>query len=525
MTAEGYCPFSWWWEVKTSDSALGPRIPLVRVAWIEGRVVDPEGAPLAGIHVRPRNEEHPFGDVDLESAEMEALHLPGFSSYEVPKPEGPTDALGQFLLAVVPTDSAYFVMAHHPDHGSGKAGPIVLESPSSRTWVEVVLERGATIRGRVIRNGEPWLGLGYVEWEDASGEVQGMTWTKEDGTYELLNVRAGDVGVFVRDFSTGESLQEASLVVEAGKVYEQDFAWEEELAEISGRVTTESGRPAGEIEVCAWIPRPGEGDETFEAESGEDGLYSLHVPPGRAYQVLAQRDLVRRVKPDVVPGSTDVDFVLPDVGGLRLKLVDAISGQPVRARRLLSLALAWRLSGTEDFRRIRAEVDADGIIELESSVGSIDLSIHLADEGYAPEMVLGIPVTESPDSDALIVELDRGVRAKIELRGEAGLGSEDLAGHLLFLLEDSQLASVSGPYPTHDSPQNQRINGLYMWLENPVLLNQMLRVDEMGFALVDGLEPGQYSIRSFPDDFAFEPESFEVTGQDEAAVVIRWKRR
>lgn len=523
VSADGYCPFSWRWEIKTFDSGITPRIPLVKLAWIEGVVVDAEGGPLGDVYVRSRNEEHPSGTLELAPSVKESLHLPGWAQFEVPERGENTDAEGRFLLAVIPMGSAYFVRTHHQDYVSGQVGPIVLESPSSRAWVEVVLETGATIKGRVIRNGEPF--RASVEWKSPLGGSEGMTWTEEDGTYQLKNVRAGKVDVSVRDFPSIESLQEASLVVEAGEVYEQDFVWEEELARISGRVRTESGRPVEGIDVRAMSITSERGFESFEAKTGADGAYALEVPSGRVFQVSVRRELVRQEKPDVAAGSQDVDFILPDLGKLRLRLVDAVSGQPVQARRFLSQALAWRTSGTEAFQRISTELDAEGFVELGPPVGSIDLSIHFAESGYSPRVELGIPVTEDSDPAALTIELVRGIKAKIELLEEAGLGREPLEGHLLFLLEESQLSSVSGPYPERGSPSNIQINGLRMWLETPVLLNQMLLFDEMGFALVDGLDPGRYSIRSFPDDFVFEPDSFEVTEQDEAAVVVRWRRR
>ena len=44
-------------------------------------------------------------------------------------------------------------------------------------------------------------------------------------------------------------------------------------------------------------------------------------------------------------------------------------------------------------------------------------------------------------------------------------------------------------------------------------------------ALVPGLRPGRYHLRVYPDDFAFEPESFDLPAPTEEPLRITWRRR
>lgn len=69
-----------------------------------------------------------------------------------------------------------------------------------------------------------------------------------------------------------------------------------------------------------------------------------------------------------------------------------------------------------------------------------------------------------------------------------------------------------------------------MWLAEPGLLQQLLEPDQTGHALLHGLAPGRYTVKAFPDDFLFEPASFELQDPDPETgetptVEIRWRMR
>ena len=63
-----------------------------------------------------------------------------------------------------------------------------------------------------------------------------------------------------------------------------------------------------------------------------------------------------------------------------------------------------------------------------------------------------------------------------------------------------------------------------MWMSEWGLMDQMLEVDHTGFALLEGLKPGRYTLKSYPDDFVFEPATFELRDQ-QSTVGIRWSMR
>ncbi len=97
---------------------------------------------------------------------------------------------------------------------------------------------------------------------------------------------------------------------------------------------------------------------------------------------------------------------------------------------------------------------------------------------------------------------------------------DSLQDHLLFLVCEDQLSLLRGPYPKQGGPSNARINGICMWVGEPGLLDQLVYFDELGWAGVEGLKPGRYTLKAFPEDLVFEPNEFVLT-EDANTVELR----
>ena len=172
----------------------------------------------------------------------------------------------------------------------------------------------------------------------------------------------------------------------------------------------------------------------------------------------------------------------------------------------------------------RDKLDTTGLLQLQVPVGSVDVSLHLHESGYAPRVVAGLRVTKTEDPPEVPVELTRGVEIDLRIRGEETF-DEARKDHLLFLLAQSQLAQLRGPFPRQGGPSNHRINGINMWVGQPGLLKQMPNFDGGdGTAKLQGLLPGRYRLVAFPADLTFEPEEFAV-GAEGASIVLDWRRR
>jgi hypothetical protein len=156
--------------------------------------------------------------------------------------------------------------------------------------------------------------------------------------------------------------------------------------------------------------------------------------------------------------------------------------------------------------------------------GEVDVLVQLPEEGYSPRLIEGARVPPGGASEIVDVVLERGCKARLLFAGE-GVAPEDLREHLLFVVEQADLGRIEGPFAEQDGRSNNRINGICMRLESPTLLSQLLQVGRDGAAVVPGLRPGHYHLRVYPDDFAFEPEAFDLPGPTEEPLRIAWRRR
>jgi len=526
VVAEGYHPFVWSYRVEELGRALSPRIPLAPLAAIEGRVTDEAGDPLAALDVHARSDGQRLGPALLAAEERAALDLPGLAGPDMLfRSSGRTDDRGVFRIQVLPGSAPKRVVAARPDGSSATSEPVVVESSQRRPWVEIVFREGADVHGRVLLDGEPREGQ-EVRWEPLSGGPGGSAESDRAGRYELPDVRPGAVVVrVVSDLWRYGPLPRAELVVEAGESYEQDLAWEVDVATIAGRVVSESGEPLPGVRIEAACESPeGNGTARFETSTEDDGTYAVEVRAALAYEVTAGRRSIDRSRPDVAAGSADVDFVLPELGTVTVQLVDAATGEPVQVR-VESYGLSWRASGRQAFQPARVPLSHDGAAELHLPVGAVDLSVHASELGYAPATVHGVQVTKDPPRLPVVVELSRGVEVKLALVDEAGAGGASLRDHRLFLLEDAQLALLRGPFPRAGASSNYDIDGVHLWVGDPGLLDRMLQPDDRGRARLPGLAPGRYTLRAYPEDLRFEPEAFDVTGEESGPIEIRWRLR
>lgn len=524
VAAPGYASLRWGWDVQDAARAPRCRIPMVALGWIDGIVVDESGTPLPGRSVFADCDDDRGipGRVALPPEERAANGLFGWARYEVPDAwEVQTDEQGRFTVPVMPGDAPFDVHAGGGESVPTTVGPIRVQSPGQRAWARVVLRAGATLGGRVLCNGKPWF-RGELSWEHASGTRGGSATADLDGRYELTHVPPGEVRVRAR--LDGRTVCESStMAVVGGGSYELDLVWEEETGTIGGRVTDARGAPVVGQVVRASCETSG-GHLSFRTSTYDDGCYELDVLLPHSYRIAVSHGPHREARDDVPPGSEGIDFALPDLGTLRLSFVDAESLEPVSIEESWLRALAWRRTGEEAFRAQSDVLELVGhTIDLELPVGTVDLSLFLSADGYAPARIHDVPVSAGEPGAPFVVRLARGVEVKLRLEPRPMTAAER-RGRLFFLLEESELASVRGPYPTQGGPSNHKVGGVCMWLGEPGLLEQMVHFDEAGAALRKGLAPGRYGVRYYPDDYAFAPETFEV-GKEGAVVELGWSPR
>jgi RNA polymerase sigma-70 factor (ECF subfamily) len=522
VEAEGFAPAVWHYTVRDVRSPLAPRIPLTHFAWIEGTVTDDCGEPLSSVYVRPHNDARSDGRIEFSSEQQENLSLPGYAYYDPPLEGLRTDHRGWFRLPVVPATTLYHMEATLSGYASTIMGPLQLDAGGSKSTVRIVLRHGALVRGQALRNGAPWPGA--VVCESMSGVEVGKADIDEQGRYELRDVAPGSVRLFVDGSEEGGRPQTATLDLEPGGSYQQDFLWDEVLALIRGRVTTPSGEPVPDVEIETRQQTPDERVQYTTARTGTDGRYTLLVPPERTYTVGLYREPILLQHHEVLAGAEQIDFELPPIASLQLSLVDAKTRAPIASLPGVVEWMYWGQDG-EGFRSVVPRVCADGFLTVDLPIGDVDLVITFGDSSYARVDLSQVPVTDPP-TEPMVVLLTRGTEALFEFRPGGDGPARELAGRILFALRDDEFNLVRGPYAYQGPHSNYNINDTILWLRDPGLGDSLLDIDERGMARLNGLRSGRYSIRAFPEDLVFEPTSFVIEeGEATEAVSIEWWSR
>lgn len=242
------------------------RITLERGAWVSGRVVDGDGAPVALARVSVRERQAPDGTV-------------GASRY---RPEGArtveSDAAGAFLLAgVAPGEVELQARAA----GFQVPEPTLLELPVAGgvDGVELTLEPGAVIAGRVAgRRGGPVAGARMLLGELAAA-------TADDGRYRLEGAPLGERTLHVRH--RGYAWQSRELEVLPGENV-ADFELDGGLP-VTGRVLDADGTGVVGARVELRLRDPLQRRE-YRAATGAEGRFEVAEVVAGRYDLEAAAD-------------------------------------------------------------------------------------------------------------------------------------------------------------------------------------------------------------------------------------------
>ena len=402
------------------------------------------------------------------------------------------------------------------------SGAIAGAMLSLHAKVEDSSTEGATISGRVLVNGELREGL-LVNCEPAAGGHVQRTTTDRSGRYAFSGVPPGATRVSCHgsELSRFGSTPDEELFAVAGASYELELSWTIECATVSGRVFAHTGEALAGVNVIAIYEADHASPVHFQTITAQDGSYRVELYPARTYVLTVGRRASDEARREVDAGETGVDFTLPELGLLPLRLVDGLTGEGVPTG-VETHFVSWRVSGSTEFRHTTDSLLPDGTARLQLPVGMVDISVHVNQLGFAPATVRGIQVTSAGKRAPLVVELARGVEVELAFVDDAGRAGARPDGHALFLLEESQLPLVRGP---SEHPPNGNFGGARLWLGDSSLVNQWLRPDDEGRARMTSLARGRYTLRAFPDDLQLTPESFELTGKESEGIEIRWRTR
>lgn len=239
------------------------RIELKPAPTLVGRVVGPDGRPVAMASVNARREGAPVHMPPIASADADEN---GRFRLSFPAP-------GPVTLAAVAHGYRTKVISGIEVPAGGEAGP-----------VEVSLEPGAVLEGRVLdERGRPVPGAQVSV--HSTGSLSGSTMmsdesTAADGRYRLEGL---DFGPHVVSATAGDRTVRASVDISLD-VQSLDLRFEEQ-ASVSGRVADAAGAPVLGAGVFL-IPAEREGERARRVTSGADGTFAFPAVSRGTYRLI-----------------------------------------------------------------------------------------------------------------------------------------------------------------------------------------------------------------------------------------------
>jgi hypothetical protein len=243
---------------------------------IAGRLLDPRGAPLAGVPVQTTLLGRGFETSSVFAYLQETLHgadaLIGPASAR--EADATTDPEGRFVLSV--PIGPYHIGAA-PGGDVPALGKVVVVREDETSAVELVLARGLWIRGRLLdARGEPASGARI----SCAGVDETLLWSRaetssaEDGSFELGPLLPGRYTVNSSGGDTAHDAPFESVEVEAGT------AGLELALQLGGTLAVTVENALEDERVDLWLLREGSPHGTGRREQ---------LPPGR-YDLLALSD-------------------------------------------------------------------------------------------------------------------------------------------------------------------------------------------------------------------------------------------
>ncbi len=405
----------------------GQRVPMRLVldragAPVRGRVLDADGASLAGALVQLGDDEPRFGRTP-----------DGASSASAPTLLARTGEDGGFALAAVPLGAAPVhvrAAGHAPWSGElavVAAGPNVLEvrlSWAARAAGVVRDADGAPVAGAEVRS-------------VAGGELASRAYSGAAGAYELGDLPAGTVHLVAELPGRGRAQVELALREGATARWDPVLRSGGAAGAIAGRVVDERGAPVADALVSASTP---EGMLVRLDAADGDGRFVLADLPDGLYDVLADDDecaFPLAIRRGVAPGGLELELRARTAAtsGRIEGVVLGADGEPAAGARVNlwheELAL-WREIGVDA---------ASGAFALERVPPGRWRVTAVADG--APRLALGEPELRAGETiDLGTARLEAG--ARLVLRVDASRVAPDALATLRCTLLDADGRLVPG---------------------------------------------------------------------------------
>ena len=306
VAAEGYATTRRSFDATGIVPGVLERFPMIAGCFIEGRVTDDRGRPVAGAVVRVKVSESPRSD--WLARELGSSLPPGTSLTRQPPVQSVTSDLdGLYRLGpLVPYERIEYVKATAKATGQVlKNGPFQLQRPGEVLRLDLAFPGlPGALAGRLTLNAEPL--RARIGWRQSDGF--GTAISGADGQFLVEGIPPGETVVEVSVFRP-QLRRSFDLVIGAGATLHRDFALRVDTAFVSGRVINDGGLPLGGVPVVATCSGT---DHAVRRQTGSDGCFRIELPPGtKAVKLMAGGPRHSVTRFNVAPGSEGLEFVQP----------------------------------------------------------------------------------------------------------------------------------------------------------------------------------------------------------------------
>jgi hypothetical protein len=371
------------------------------------------------------------------------------------------------------------------------------------------------VRGRLTLNGEPTGGT--VAWTGGTGAGNGIA--DATGSFVLEGVEAGQVELSAEPSAgsgrLGPLLAGQAVVVQVapGAEVEQDLELALAMETTRGSVRTQRGDGVPGLEVVATLA--GE-QASLVATTAADGRFALELPALPRPWTLQVLGRWRSEPVEALAGDPDVRLVVTELGRLRVRLVDAADGRPLREFELNASAAGAAGSRLLGSTR-RSTPDPQGWLEVEAPSGALTVVASPHDRSYAPAQATVVVPPAGAAPRLAELASTRGSSLQLALHEES---ERPPRRHRLFLLDEDVAIRLQLPRGGTAQERWQALEGVIG--DTNLLRGRRVTFDLERRSTLTGIPAGPHRLVDL-DGGRFEPAQVVLPSAAGAPVEVRWE--